>query len=517
MAVSAGRSVDVAGRTTGPPRSVTSRNYGSLARVATPPAVDAVVVGAGPNGLTAAVTLAQAGLGVRVYEAAQSIGGGARTGELTLPGFRHDLCSAVHPLGAGSPALRAMPLDQHGLSWIHPPIALAHPFDDLPAATLVQSLDETAASLGIDATRYRLLVKPFLGHWDALARDSLRPIAATLPHHPVLLARYGMRGLLPASVLARAMRGDVAPAFLAGLAAHAIAPLTSPATGGVAMLFAIAGHEVGWPVPRGGSQGITDALASYLRSLGGEIVSGKPVGSLRELPVASAYMLDLVPWHVAGLANGRLPAGYVRRLEKWPHGPGVFKLDYALDGPIPWRDDRCRHAGTVHIGGSYTEIASALSSATSRRSPASSTTPEPPRASTRCGLTLTFPTDGRATSPTPSSDRSNGSRRASVTSCSHAPRLVPPSSSPAIGTTSAATSPAANSAAIEHSSARCSLRFRTPLPTRRSTCARRPRLRDRECTGCAGITRRVWRCGECSARNHGQVRGTGLLAESLRL
>jgi len=369
MAVSAGRSVDVAGRTTGPPRSVTSRNYGSLARVATPPAVDAVVVGAGPNGLTAAVTLAQAGLGVRVYEAAQSIGGGARTGELTLPGFRHDLCSAVHPLGAGSPALRAMPLEQHGLSWIHPPIALAHPFDDLPAATLVQSLDETAASLGIDATRYRLLVKPFLGHWDALARDSLRPIAATLPHHPVLLARYGMRGLLPASVLARAMRGDVAPAFLAGLAAHAIAPLTSPATGGVAMLFAIAGHEVGWPVPRGGSQGITDALASYLRSLGGEIVSGKPVGSLRELPVASAYMLDLVPWHVAGLANGRLPAGYVRRLEKWPHGPGVFKLDYALDGPIPWRDDRCRHAGTVHIGGSYTEIASALRSATHGEAP----------------------------------------------------------------------------------------------------------------------------------------------------
>jgi phytoene dehydrogenase-like protein len=333
-------------------------------------AVDAVVIGAGPNGLTAAVIMAKAGLGVRVYEAADSVGGGARTEELTLPGFRHDICSAVHPLGAGSPVFRALPLEDHGLSWVHAPVALAHPLADGDAATLVTSLEATAGSLEADGSRYRALVKPFIGRWADLSTDALRPIAATLPRHPLLLARFGIRGLPPASWLAAWMRGQKARAFLAGLAAHAIAPLNSLATGGVAMLFAVAGHEVGWPFPRGGSQAIADALGSLLRSLGGEIITGHRVGSLDEVPAAAAYMFDVAPWDMETITAGRLPSGYLEKLRRWPHSPGVFKVDYALNGPVPWRDERCRQAGTVHLGGSYREIATAIQTAVSGAAPA---------------------------------------------------------------------------------------------------------------------------------------------------
>jgi phytoene dehydrogenase-like protein len=332
-------------------------------------AVDAIVIGAGPNGLTAAVTMAKAGLGVRVYEGAQTVGGGARTEELTLPGFRHDICSAVHPLGAGSPVFRALPLEDHGLKWIYPPVALAHPQDDGDAATLVASLDATAESLDADAGRYRALVKPFIGHWADLSADSLRPIAATWPRNPLLLARFGIRGLAPVSWLAALMRGQKARAFLAGLAGHAIAPLNSLATGGVATLFAVAGHEVGWPFPQGGSQAITDALASLLRSLGGEVITDHRVGSLDDLPATSAYVLDVAPWDVGSIVDGRVPSGYIEKLARWPHAPGVFKIDYALSGPVPWRDDRCRQAGTVHLGGSYEEIAGAIQTAVSGSAP----------------------------------------------------------------------------------------------------------------------------------------------------
>jgi len=337
--------------------------------VTRPPALDAVVVGAGPNGLTAAVTLARSGLAVRVYEAAETVGGGARTEELTLPGFRHDVCSAVHPLGAGSPALRALPLAEHGLRWIEAPVELAHPLDDLPAAVLTRSVDDTAHSLGIDDRRYRALVKPFLGRWQDLSVDALRPIAASLPHHPLLLARFGLRGLAPAAALIAVMRGRQARALLAGLAAHAIAPLSARATGGVATLFAAAGHDVGWPFPEGGSQAIADALAAYLRSLGAEVVTGHPVRSLAELPDARAYLLDVSPWRVGDIAAGRLPERYLARLRRWPHGPGVFKMDFALAAPVPWRDDRCRQAGTVHLGGSAAEIGNALAAATHGRAP----------------------------------------------------------------------------------------------------------------------------------------------------
>ncbi|GLW99138.1 NAD(P)/FAD-dependent oxidoreductase [Microtetraspora sp. NBRC 16547] len=332
--------------------------------------VDAVVVGAGPNGLTAAVTLARAGLSVRVYEAAATVGGGARTGELTLPGFRHDICSAVHPLGAGSPAFAALPLDRYGLTWVEPPLPLAHPFPDGSAATLARSAEETAASLGgdtrdgdADGDAYLRLVRPFLGRWSDLAPDVLRAPLDGLPRHPVRLARFGFRAVAPAALLARLFRGERARGLLAGLAAHAIAPLGSPATGGVALLFALAAHDVGWPFPRGGSQALSDALAAYLRALGGRIETGRPVGSLAELPAARAYLLDVMPEDLAALAGDRLPERYAARLRGYRHGPAVFKIDYALSEPVPWKADACARAGTVHLGPTFGEIGAALRAA----------------------------------------------------------------------------------------------------------------------------------------------------------
>jgi hypothetical protein len=261
------------------------------------PVAEAVVVGAGPNGLTAAIRLARAGVDVVVYEAASRVGGGARTDELTLPGFRHDTCSAVHPLGIGSPALRSLPLEKHGLEWLRPELALAHPFADGSAAVLTHSMDETAESLGRDGRAYRQLVEPFVGRWDGLANDLLRAPLAGWPRHPALLARFGLRGAVPASLLARRFRGDRGRALLAGLAAHTITPLTSPGTSGVALMFALAAHEAGWPVPRGGSQAISDALAALLISLGGRVETDRRVHSLAELPAARAYLLDTDPGH----------------------------------------------------------------------------------------------------------------------------------------------------------------------------------------------------------------------------
>lgn len=350
-------------------RCATQGRGGTLRAVAGDDAVDAVVVGSGPNGLTAGVILARAGLSVRVYEAEDAVGGGARTAELTLPGFRNDLCSAVHPLGVGSPVFRSLPLHAHGLTWIEPPVSLAHPLPQAPAALLVRSVEETAASLGRDGASYRRLVQPFLGHWDELASGALRPVASQLPEHPLLMARFGVRALQPATLLARGMHTRQGRALLAGLAGHAIAPLRSLATGGVALLFALAAHEVGWQFPRGGSQGIADALTSYLRSLGGDVVTGHRVRSLDELPRASAYLLDVAPWNVAALSARRLPQAYLQRLHRYRHGPGVFKVDFALDGPVPWRDPSCSQAGTVHVGGSMSEIASALDAAVHGRVP----------------------------------------------------------------------------------------------------------------------------------------------------
>jgi phytoene dehydrogenase-like protein len=331
--------------------------------------LDAVVVGSGPNGLTAAVTLAQAGLQVRVFEAADKVGGGTRTEELTLPGFRHDVCSAVHPFGVGSPALAALPLADHGLEWIHPELALAHPLLDGSAAVLARSVDETVASLGRDDRAWRRLVGPFLGRWRELAGDVLGPIAMRLPRHPVLLARFGVRAVWPVQLAARAFREDRTRMLLAGIAGHAIVPSTSPLTTSVGLMLALAAHEVGWPVARGGSQAIADSLVSYLESLGGGVETGALVTALDELPAARAYLLDVTPRDLAAIAGDRLPDRYRAQLGRYRHGPAVFKVDYALADPVPWKAEECRRAAAVHLGASLDEIGGALAAVASGRPP----------------------------------------------------------------------------------------------------------------------------------------------------
>jgi phytoene dehydrogenase-like protein len=333
--------------------------------------LDAIVVGAGPNGLTAAVTLARAGLRVHVYEGGRTVGGGARTEELTLPGFRHDPCSAVHPLGAGSPVLRSLGLERYGLSWVHPGLPLAHPFPDGSAAVLARSMTETAAALGPDAGTYLRLLRPFAGRWNEVAADVLRAPLASLPRHPAVYARFGARAALPAALLARMFSQDRARGLFAGLAGHVTAPLTSPVTGGIALMFALAAHEVGWPFPRGGTQAICDALAALLASLGGQVHTGQWVRSLADLPRARAYLLDTAPGQAAALAGPWLPEWYAGWfLRRYQHGPAVFKIDYALSGPVPWTAPEARRAGTVHLGPSIGEIGAALRAAQRGTAPA---------------------------------------------------------------------------------------------------------------------------------------------------
>jgi phytoene dehydrogenase-like protein len=335
------------------------------------PELDAVVIGAGPNGLTAAVVLARAGLRVRVFEAAATVGGGARTAAITEPGFRHDICSAVHPLGVGSPAWRDWPLDQFGLRWAHPDVALAHPMPDGRAAALVRSLGDTADGLGRDGGRYRAWLSPFTGRWFDLAADVLRPLLAAPPRHPLLTARFGVRAAAPAALVLRAFRDAATQAMVAGLAAHAISPLGAPMTGGIALVFALAAHEVGWPMPLGGSQSIADALTGYLRSLGGDVETDTPVQSIDELPSASAYICDVSPRSLVAITGSRLPSRYRSALARFVYGPAVFKLDYALDGPVPWRADVCRRAGTVHVGGPADAVGTALAAASRGHPPES--------------------------------------------------------------------------------------------------------------------------------------------------
>ena len=317
---------------------------------------DAIVVGAGPNGLAAAITLAQAGCRVLVLEAKATIGGGLRTAELTLPGFHHDICSAIHPLGLGSPFFRQLPLADFGLSWIQPTLPVAHPLDDGTAVALHRSLDATSDAMGRDGRAWRWLFEPLVANWEKLAPLLLRPLP--LPRHPLALAQLGMRALWPATGLATwRFREERAKALLAGLAAHAILPLEKPITAAFGLILGTLGHTVGWPLPRGGSQRIADALAGYLQSLGGEIVVNQPVQTLAELPSAQAILLDVTPRQVLRLAGDQLPTGYRRQLEKYRYGAGVFKVDYALSAPVPWRAAECQQAGTVHLGGTMAEIA----------------------------------------------------------------------------------------------------------------------------------------------------------------
>jgi phytoene dehydrogenase-like protein len=325
-----------------------------------PSRLDAVIVGSGPNGLAAAVELARNGAEVLVLEAAETIGGGTRTAELTLPGFHHDVCSAAHPLGILSPYLSKLPLAEHGLTWIQPPASVAHPLDGQPAAMLRKSIDATSASLSPDANAYRRLVGPLLHHPDELIAEILGP--AHLPRHPLVLARFGAPALLPATVLARMwFRGGRARALLAGCAAHSILPLSRPVSAAVGLLFLATGHVETWPIAKGGSASITNALAGYLRSLGGRIETGAAVHALADLPASRIVLFDTSPDQVAAIAAPVLPSKYVRRLGRYRYGPGIFKIDWALDGPIPWTDPACLDSATVHVGGSLDEIASAES------------------------------------------------------------------------------------------------------------------------------------------------------------
>jgi phytoene dehydrogenase-like protein len=317
---------------------------------------DAIVVGSGPNGLAAAVVLARAGRSVLVLEAAETIGGGCRTAELTLPGFRHDICSAFHPLAIASPFFRSVPLAEHGLELVQPPAPLAHPLDDGSAVLLERSIGETGATLEGDADAWRRMFEPLVRNVDALVEETLGPLRP--PRHPLLLARFGLLAIRSAAAVARArFAGERARALFAGLAAHSILPLNRPPTASFGLLLGTLGHAVGWPVAKGGSQAIADALASYLRLLGGEIRTGSRVDSIDDLPAARAVLLDLTPKELLRVAGTRLPPRYHRGLERFRHGPGAFKLDWALEGPIPWRAPDCARAGTVHLGGTLEEIA----------------------------------------------------------------------------------------------------------------------------------------------------------------
>ena len=320
---------------------------------------DAVVVGAGPNGLAAAITLARAGHSVVVFEARDKIGGGSRTMELTLPGYLHDVCSAIHPLGLASPFLRTLPLEQYGLRWIHPHAPLAHPLDDGTAAMLERSIEETANGLGRDGRAYRRLMEPLAASWETIIAAFLGPLRiAPLVRHPFALANFGLKAIRSASGLVEHFfREPRARALLAGSSAHWMLPLEQPPSAAPGLVLSMLGHTVGWPMPAGGSQCVVDAMAAYLRALGGEIVTGVEIKSLEMLPTSRVVLCDVTPRQLLSIAASRLPSNYQKRLQRYRYGPGVFKLDLALDGPIPWKASECSRAGTVHLGGTLPEVA----------------------------------------------------------------------------------------------------------------------------------------------------------------
>lgn len=300
--------------------------------------------------------MARAGLSVCVLEAKETIGGGARTAELTAPGFHSDICSAIHPIGVVSPFFKTLPLESWGVEWVYPPIALAHPFDDGGAALMYKSLEATAETLAPDGESYRDLMKPMLDHGDAFFNEILRPVR--LPRHPLLMARFGLMGLRSCASLARTrFRGPRAKALFAGCAAHCVLPLNHAATASFGLVLALAAHAIGWPCARGGSQKIIDALAACLKSHGGQILTNHPVKTMRDLPASRAVLFDLTPRQVVEIAGDDLPSGYRNKLSRFRYGPGIFKIDWALDGPVPWKNEDASRAATVHLGGTIDEIA----------------------------------------------------------------------------------------------------------------------------------------------------------------
>jgi phytoene dehydrogenase-like protein len=320
------------------------------------PKTDAIIVGSGPNGLAAAIRLAQAGWAVTVVEASPTLGGGVRSAELTLPGFIHDVCSSVYPMGLCSPFLSTLPLEKHGLEWVFPPVALAHPFDDGTAALLHHSVDETVAGFPSDGASYRRLIGDLVPRWRELFADVFTPLGK-IPHHPFLMAKFGLNAIRSGRGLARsAFRTEKARGLFAGLAAHSLLPLEELSSAAIALVLTIAAHARGWPFARGGSQQLTGALASYLKSLGGHLITGHNVESLDRLPPARAVLLDVTPRQFLKIAGDRLQGSYRRRLERYQYGMASYKLDWALGRPVPWRAPECLQAGTVHLGGTLDEI-----------------------------------------------------------------------------------------------------------------------------------------------------------------
>lgn len=316
---------------------------------------DVVIVGAGPNGLSAGITLQQAGCRVLLLEAKPTIGGGMRTAELTLPGFKHDICSAIHPMAKISPFFESIDWSAYGLKFVNPPVAAAHPLDSGVAAALFPSLDQTADSLGIDASEYRNLLSGFVSHFDRLKHDFLGPLK--WPSDPIGLATFGLKAMQPATVLGKRFRTNEARALFAGMAAHGIQPLSNITSSAIALVLMAAGHISGWQIPVGGSQSIADAMAAHFRLLGGVIETGIEVKSLQQLPSSKAVVFDCTPRQLLQIAGHKFSSLYQWQLERYRYGMGVFKVDWALDGPIPWRDEWCRQAGTVHVGNTLEEIA----------------------------------------------------------------------------------------------------------------------------------------------------------------
>jgi phytoene dehydrogenase-like protein len=316
---------------------------------------DAIVVGSGPNGLAAAISFAKTGRSVLVLEAQPTIGGGARSAELTLPGFVHDVGSAVHPMAVATPFFRSLPLDAHGLRWIDPPAAMAHPFDRGPSAVLRKSIESTGATLGPDAGSYDRLIRPILDHWEEISADALAPVH--LPRHPITTGRFGLSALRSAESLAKSrFIGELARGLFAGLCTHTIMPLTRLGTSSIGLVLAAVAHRIGWPIPAGGSQSISNALASYLRSLGGEIATDSRVATLADVPSARTIFLDVTPRQAIAIAGDRFSASYRSALADYEYGPGACKVDWALSEPVPWRDPACAEAGTLHLGGSLAEM-----------------------------------------------------------------------------------------------------------------------------------------------------------------
>ena len=314
------------------------------------------IIGAGPNGLAAAIVLAQLGLQVEVFEAEPMPGGAARTLELTLPGFLHDFGSSVYPLGAGSPFFSSLPLSDYGLQWIHSPAPVAHPFDDGTAVVLERHLADAKSSLAEDAVAWCKLVQPFVEHWWEFASDVLRPVPS-IPKHPLLMAHFGAKAFRSARAIADHFRRERTRALFGGLAAHSRLGLDEPLSGAFGMLMAIPAHAVGWPIPRGGAQSLTNALCGYLEKLGGEIKTSSRIENLRQLRGYDLLLCDVTPRQLLALAGDRFTAKYRRSLQRFRYGPGAFKVDYALSNPIPWRASECVRAATVHLGGSFEEIA----------------------------------------------------------------------------------------------------------------------------------------------------------------